>query len=499
MLDPLKQLELDELIHKLVDGSIGPFEFQRLNDLLMHDKDAQRRYLQISDLVNSIRWQLTGEAMQQSLEAIKAMRASAPPTPTWTRSTGDEKSDRRLRVPTFDVRYVAAAAIVLACTLIGLLVATKLQTAKRLSIADDMVIQLPEFPSDKQIEDQIKEQIALSPRVEQRSGDVQIAGPGVARKAVEVASQVQPGQTVETRGRESSTVLAYKDATSIVLANDTVFTVEKASQKRLTLDEGSMAANVSPQPPSKPMLIRTPHAEIQVIGTRFSVETEPQRTKLSVTEGKVRIRLIQQGDGQWVEVPAGSYALAEPAKPVFVESIPNLPKTWSEDFEQGLPADWDRGQRVKGGTGKGDWWSVKAERIDSDGKTFYQIGSQLKRSDGEGLFQIHPDTHIHLHVRIGRQDWVNFYLATRSTGPVPEYSNYLFKGLHNHIKKHGWYEVTIPIQAFQKRLDISKHPQPNDMPIQIVLSSLEPDRNLTIAKIWVTQGGPGQIVARRLK
>lgn len=511
MLDSQKQTELDTLIHKLVDGEIGPFEFQRLNDLLLHDKDAQRHYLHHADMVNTIRWQLTGEATQQSIVALKSMRDTAPlpaadaiperPTPPRF-----SLSRFALRLRSIDVRYAAAAAIVLGVTFIGMLIASRMQTASRIASTGDLVIPVPQLPPAPP-----EPKVALVPKVEQRSGDVQVSNrnpdpqnPGNPQHAiphdVEVATNIEPGQTIETRGAESSTVLAYEDKTNIVIGNDTTFTVEKATHKRITLDGGSLAANVSPQPASKPMIIVTPHAEIQVVGTRFSVETEPNLTKLSVTEGTVRIRLVQQDDGEWIEVPAGKYALAEPIKNmVSVDSIPKLPETWTEDFEQGLPVGWRKGTLVKDGCCNEGHRSVMAQRVDTGNNSLYQIGSQIKWSEGEGLFQIHPDTHVHLLLKVNNPGIINVYLSTRSAGAIPDPSLFIFKDLHKHItKKHAWFELTIPMHAFQRRLDPNRHPQDTDMPLELMLSSFD-DRGLVVDKIWVTQSGRGKVDAIQRK
>ncbi len=493
MLDPQKQHELDALIHKLVDGEIGPFEFQRLNDLLLHDKDAQRYYVHHADLVNAIRWQSIGEATQQSIAALKAVRDAAP-KPT-REAIPERPAPRRfaLRFPTIDVRYAAAAAIVLAVTLVGMLIASRMRTADRIASTDDLVIPVPPAPPEPEV--------ALVPKVEQRAGTVQVREQGHDAAAdardVEVAAAIQPGQTIETRGSESTTVLAYDDNTSIVLGNDTTFTIEKAAQKQLALEAGSLAANVSPQPASKPMRIVTPHAEIQVVGTRFSVETERDHTKLSVTEGKVLIRLIQQEDGRWTEVPAGRYAIAQPAtQKVVVNNIPDLPKTWSEDFENGLPAGWRLGKLVKESCCKGTKYSARAKQV----QDVFQIRTPTKRSEGEGLFQIHPDTHVHLILKVKGHAVVSLFMSTRSDGPVTQYGSFVFPELDKIIKKNTWYQVSIPISAFQPmRGTQGDFPHPDDVPFEMSLNNFKHDIGLTLDKIWVTRGGPGFVLPNEIK
>ncbi|MGB4741942.1 MAG: FecR family protein, partial [Fuerstiella sp.] len=79
-------------------------------------------------------------------------------------------------------------------------------------------------------------------------------------------------------------------------------------QKLLLLRHGSFSANVEPQPTNSPMVVQTPSAEIQVLGTQFNVTAGTTETELKVNEGRVNfLRLI---DGKVLEVPAEHLAIA---------------------------------------------------------------------------------------------------------------------------------------------------------------------------------------------
>jgi len=62
-----------------------------------------------------------------------------------------------------------------------------------------------------------------------------------------------------------------------------------AMGKRVTVDLGSVRFDVSPQPKETPMIVITPHAEVQVIGTIFSVDVTPLKTVVTVERGEVRV------------------------------------------------------------------------------------------------------------------------------------------------------------------------------------------------------------------
>jgi len=78
--------------------------------------------------------------------------------------------------------------------------------------------------------------------------------------------------------------------------------------KRFALTSGKIEASVARQRPFQPMLIATPQAEARVLGTKFSLLTTPNATRLEVTEGKVRF--TRASDSAHVQVGAGNYAVA---------------------------------------------------------------------------------------------------------------------------------------------------------------------------------------------
>ena len=70
---------------------------------------------------------------------------------------------------------------------------------------------------------------------------------------------------------------------------------------------GKLEATVARQRPFKPLLVRTPNAEARVLGTKFTLTTTTNRTRLDVSEGSVR--LTRASDGAAVKVGAGQYAV----------------------------------------------------------------------------------------------------------------------------------------------------------------------------------------------
>ncbi len=77
---------------------------------------------------------------------------------------------------------------------------------------------------------------------------------------------------------------------------------------RLRLESGRLEALVEPRTTAQPLTIETLHAELTVLGTRFIALSDSHSTRARVTEG--RIRMTRLSDGQSVEIEADHYAVA---------------------------------------------------------------------------------------------------------------------------------------------------------------------------------------------
>ena len=139
------------------------------------------------------------------------------------------------------------------------------------------------------------------------------------------------GGTLESTSPQSWLEVTFTDGSVVTLCGASILTFSDLGQKELHLKRGSLSADVRPQ--SKPMLIHTRTASLTVLGTRFEVETELTATKLDVSEGKVGIRRIS--DGQAVEVSANQYVVAA-ADVALRPALRNEPvHVWQSEMSRG--------------------------------------------------------------------------------------------------------------------------------------------------------------------
>jgi len=160
------------------------------------------------------------------------------------------------------------------------------------------------------------------------------------------------GQAILTEGARSSVVLDYPDHTRLEIGGDTVvrrLTDEKDKARKLvTLERGALVADVAKQPAGKAMLLRTPQAEVAVLGTRFTLATETEATRLMVEEGAVNFTRTE--DRKTIQVRSGYTAVAAPGKPLDPTPLPGGVRYLDIDLQAG----------VTGGDGE---WSVEGRTV----------------------------------------------------------------------------------------------------------------------------------------
>ena len=150
-----------------------------------------------------------------------------------------------------------------------------------------------------------------------------------------------PAGTLETVGEASSAQFRFADGTLITLQGGSELAFSEDEQKLLALSRGSLSAVVQRQPTGRPMLIRTPSAVAEVVGTAFDLSARTEDTLLKVDEGLVKLKRLV--DGSQIDVPAKSSAVASlnAAAALDAASTPEPLTAWNFDFTTTVPPrDW---------------------------------------------------------------------------------------------------------------------------------------------------------------
>jgi ferric-dicitrate binding protein FerR (iron transport regulator) len=332
--------------------------------------------------------------------------------------------------------------------------------------------------------------------LEQVTGNVRILGSDGKIRAITANTPLGNGDTVRTRGSESSTVMAYSDGTRLTLVGNTSVTCGDHRSKSIVVHEGTLAASVQPQPREKPMLLTTPSAQVQVLGTRFQIEALANRTDLNVTEGHVRV--VRISDGNTVDVSDGKHAVVTEQNKLLVQDIPIVSDRWEIDFEQALPTGWDDGEPVTDGLPPGSRGGVKCVFSENE-----DLGGMYRISSNEawlqGLFAIRKSSHLHVTFKMDNPNWVNVLLVTRTSDPHdPRFSgNYLLKEFPS-IGAGLWQTLSVPLAHFE-RIHSGTVPLEEVVPYKLTFFSDAPDRGLVIDRIWVTPDGPNEVVLQKVE
>jgi ferric-dicitrate binding protein FerR (iron transport regulator) len=132
-------------------------------------------------------------------------------------------------------------------------------------------------------------------------------GATLAGEPARIGARVVRGATV-TCGVGGRLDLRSTDGSDLTVTGPAECVVQElAPVLSLRLARGTLAAQVAPRPADGPLRVVTPHGEIEVLGTRFTL-TVGGITELVVDQG--RVRLTDARDGSVVEVVAGGRAVA---------------------------------------------------------------------------------------------------------------------------------------------------------------------------------------------
>lgn len=106
--------------------------------------------------------------------------------------------------------------------------------------------------------------------------------------------------------------IRFHDGTTLTMTAGCELGLEHRRDSGLHLDltAGSLAANVTKQPPGKPLRLTTPHLTAIVLGTRLELLADSTRSTCTVVEGRVRVEA--GADSSVVE--SGGWAEARPGK-----------------------------------------------------------------------------------------------------------------------------------------------------------------------------------------
>ncbi|CAN5906848.1 hypothetical protein BH11VER1_BH11VER1_07840 [soil metagenome] len=325
------------------------------------------------------------------------------------------------------------------------------------------------------------------------SGDFfYVSGPSSERLLLKDHEMLSAG-TLETDDDAASLMLEFRDGTSLTLSGGVELIFTDDGQKRLTLKHGVLAANVAPQPQDRPMLIKTPTAEVQVVGTVFNLTARPDDTLLRVDKGLVRLKRL--ADGQSVEVPPNNTGLASldtrQRLDATVTPVPQL--DWQFDFTTTAPPIPWRGIWRPVADGKSNLMtaSTYVAKRHGDGTSVTHHGISVRTSYLKPPLRLlaGADTTVRFRIKLDELVPMSVMLLTNKLdGRYGGNFEVHFQPQELHPDEAGWCELEIPVSRF-KVADVPKdvvesHPSAiGNILTCILVSSFQEDVHLMMSNL----------------
>ena len=288
-----------------------------------------------------------------------------------------------------------------------------------------------------------------------------------------------PAGTLETIGEASSALLRFDDGSLISLQGEAELSFSDDGQKVLTLSRGTLSADVQKQPAGRPMLIRTPSAEAEVVGTAFDLTARTEDTLLKVDEGLVKLKRL--ADGSQIDVPANRSAVASLAagSDLDAASTPEPLTDWSFDFTSSTPPrDW-RGFSKNGVMHASPYVAKKL----TDGRLITHHGISIRTAMLEKPQRLLSTERsvIRWRFRQARSDAIHCMLLThRSDGSFGGNFEAVLPSDHIRADADGWCEVELPMSAFRPLA--AQHPKPvGHILTSVILFTPRPDAGVEVS------------------
>ncbi len=128
------------------------------------------------------------------------------------------------------------------------------------------------------------------------------------KRPLKVGDRLEQGGTLITEGLSAVATLRFPDDSTAVLTGQGELRISTEGRKQLSLRSGNLDVEMAPQPQERSALIRTDTAQVEVVGTRFTVDARSGSTAVAVSHGSVKLKRL--ADGETVEIRQDRIAIA---------------------------------------------------------------------------------------------------------------------------------------------------------------------------------------------
>jgi hypothetical protein len=299
---------------------------------------------------------------------------------------------------------------------------------------------------------QLKKPDATIMRVAEVEGLLRWTGDGGrVVDSLEAGAQLGGG-TLESLGSDTWARLEMNDGSQITISGQSIVTIADFRQKEIRLRRGIISADVEPQPAGKPMIIYTPTARAEVVGTQFNVVAEPFSTQLTVNEGSVQVtRLV---DGSVQDVPADHQVVASMEEQTEFKTQRRLDHVVV--WHGSMPEDIDYGKWEAGSIGYPGglkaapmFWKTPKHWKKPDGRIVLHVTALKVAAGDRPPVRLNADARLRIRGRIDEAKTVHFGLTThRPKGGFA--GNYVVEEtIETKADAGEWFDVELPVKNFK--------------------------------------------------
>ena len=309
---------------------------------------------------------------------------------------------------------------------------------------------------------------------------------GGSQRAGLVAGAVLPEGTLLVESDGGSAQLRFHDGTSLTVSGEAEVGFSDAGQKRLSVRRGTLTAQVQRQPAGKPLIIRTATAEVEVLGTEFSLSADTRQTAVSVEKGTVRMRRL--ADGRTVDIAGQQTAIASlEGKGEFRSAKPNMPPVaWRYTFEVAPPPQ-SKGEWLpagESGPGRARAVPLVAAR-GKDGVPIIHYGISLRASTSQqgGLVTLGSSSVLTGRARLERPAMLKLFLSCVRGGSFG--GNFELTLPRPEPGADGWVSFRVPLAGARPVMPGSHAQMDGAQVALLVLHSIETDAGLEVADLGI--------------
>jgi len=429
--------ELEQLVNALVDGQITESDERRLADMLRNDSEAITVYREFMDLHAELHWEPA---------TVAAPATEAAPQ--------KQRTHRRMA---YSAAMIAATVMILGTATYWFSGVPTLKDASPIA------------------------------QLESLSGAVSWTANGTQRSDLTQGGQL-PAGTLTLEGDSASAQIRFHDGTVLTAVRDVELDIlGDENQKRVTIKRGTVSLSMAPQPAGRPMIIRTPTAEVEVEGKAFGLSVEAAGTQLNVQEGRVKMRRLADGQSINVSDNESSFASLDCSGDLKPKTPQSAPTSLRVSFTDPSPPDW-KGERLPA-AGDDPFRVLAVPCIAgrrSDGSPVIHHAMTVRGQNRQNLVTLRPDSVVSLLFRTESPVPLRIMLSVQQPGGAfgGNFETSVSTKRGENLPG-GWRRIAIPLSEFRPL--ISNYPQPpEDGEVSLVfVASYEFSAKLEVAELAI--------------